>query len=300
MTKSKRATKASTPSAAAQPSVRAPYCNENLPWIEDAQKVAPKDARALSKLFFTQLRSLEEGSPEYQYARNTLIEMNTTLVRFVASRFRSRGCEGLEDIIQVGTIGLIKAINRFDLSRKTEFTSFAIPYILGEIKRYFRDATWAVHVPRRLQELRVDLAKASEQLAAVLDRRPTVKELAVQLDLSEEEITEGLIATNGYTAGPLDVSGDATDTGNINDRSRSYADIIGGCDPAMDLVEDVESLAPLLAELNARERRIIQLRFGQEMTQSQIGAELGLSQMHISRLLTRVLAQLRAGLLTDS
>ncbi|MER5664336.1 sigma-70 family RNA polymerase sigma factor, partial [Streptomyces mirabilis] len=120
---------------------------EELPWIEDAGNVAPRDARALSKVFFDQLQVLEEGTREYQYARNTLIEMNLSLVQFSARRFRNRGSGDMEDIVQVGTIGLIKAIDRFDLSREVEFTSFAIPYIVGEIKRFFRDTSWAVHVP---------------------------------------------------------------------------------------------------------------------------------------------------------
>ncbi|MEU2589255.1 sigma-70 family RNA polymerase sigma factor, partial [Streptomyces avermitilis] len=123
---------------------------EALPEIADPARVAPKDARQLSRLFFDQLAVLEEGTPEYQYARNTLIEMNVTLVRFAAARFRSRGQDEMEDIVQVGTIGLIKAIDRFELSREVEFTSFAVPYIVGEIKRFFRDTSWAVHVPRRL------------------------------------------------------------------------------------------------------------------------------------------------------
>ncbi len=136
-----------------------------LPRVEDPAKIAPKDARALGALFFEQLQVLEEGTHEYQYARNTLIEMNLSLVHFAAKRFRNRGSGEMEDIIQVGTIGLIKAIDRFELSREVEFTSFAIPYIVGEIKRFFRDSTWAVHVPRRLQELRVTLAKTREALA---------------------------------------------------------------------------------------------------------------------------------------
>lgn len=150
----------------------APACSTNtpdvtadLPWIEDGGKVAPKDARVLSRLFLDRLQVLEEGTREYQYARNTLIEMNLFLVTFAARRFRNRGSGDTEDIIQVGTIGLIKAIDRFDLSREAEFTSFAIPYIVGEIKRFFRDTTWAVHVPRRLQELRVSLARSREALA---------------------------------------------------------------------------------------------------------------------------------------
>jgi len=176
-----------------------------LPRIEDAGVIAPRDARRLSRLFFDRLQALDEGTPEHQYARNTLIEMNLSLVRFAAGRFRNRGSGDMEDIVQVGTIGLIKAIDRFDLAREVEFTSFAVPYIVGEIKRFFRDTTWAVHVPRRLQELRVDLAKAKEALAVELDRDPTVQELAGYLDLEKEEITEGLVAANGYTAGSLEM-----------------------------------------------------------------------------------------------
>ncbi|MFE4176715.1 SigB/SigF/SigG family RNA polymerase sigma factor [Streptomyces sp. NPDC056909] len=269
----------------------------DLPWIEDAGKVAPRDARSLSKVFFDRLQVLEEGTREYQYARNTLIEMNQSLVRFAASRFRNRGAGDMEDIVQVGTIGLIKAIDRFDLSREVEFTSFAVPYIVGEIKRFFRDTSWAVHVPRRLQELRVELARTKEELSLVLDRRPTVRELAEHLGLSDEEIIEGLVASNGYMAGSLDTPGGHDDG---SDDGPSYAESLGDRDPAMDLVEDLHALAPLLEELDDRDRRILRMRFGQEMTQSQIGVELGVSQMHVSRLLTRILTTLRTGMLTDA
>ncbi|MFE7789781.1 SigB/SigF/SigG family RNA polymerase sigma factor [Streptomyces sp. NPDC057460] len=269
----------------------------DLPWIEDAGKVAPKDARALSKLFLDQLQVLEEGTREYQYARNTLIEMNRSLVVFAANRFRNRGRGEMEDILQVGTVGLIKAIDRFDLSREVEFTSFAIPYIVGEIKRFFRDTSWAVHVPRRLQELRLELAKAKERLAVALDRQPSVHELAEYLDLSDDEINEGLVASNGYMAGSLDTPG-GNDDG--SDDGPTYAEILGDRDPAMELVEDLHTLAPLLEELDDRERHIVEMRFGQEMTQSQIGAELGVSQMHVSRLLARTLTKLRTGMLTDA
>ncbi|MFF9687863.1 SigB/SigF/SigG family RNA polymerase sigma factor [Streptomyces sp. NPDC014623] len=272
---------------------------DGLPWIEDAARIAPQDARELSKHFFDSLRVLEEGTPEYQYARNTLIEMNLSLVRFAAGRFRNRGSGDMEDIVQVGTIGLIKAIDRFDLSREVEFTSFAVPYIVGEIKRFFRDTTWSVHVPRRLQELRVDLAKAKETLAAGLDRDPTVKELAEHLGIGEEEVTEGLVAANGYTAGSLDIPADSTAPTGRATGARTYADVLGEPDPAMETVENLHTLAPLLGGLDARERRIIDMRFGQEMTQAQIGEELGISQMHVSRLLSRILRRLRDGMLTQ-
>ncbi|MFH8755894.1 RNA polymerase sigma factor SigF [Streptomyces atroolivaceus] len=268
-----------------------------LPWIEDAGKVAPQDARAMSKLFFDRLQVLEEGTHEYQYARNTLIEMNLSLVRFAASRFRNRGGDDTEDIIQVGTIGLIKAIDRFDLSREVEFATFAVPYIVGEIKRFFRDTTWSVHVPRRLQELRVELAKAKEQLSAELDRDPTVAELAVHLDLPEEEIIEGLVAANGYSAGSLDTPNADSESGS---EQRAYAELLGEDDPGMESVENLHTLAPLLRQLDDRERKIVRMRFGQEMTQAQIGAELGVSQMHVSRLLSRIVQRLREGMSVEA
>ncbi|MER8084953.1 RNA polymerase sigma factor SigF [Streptomyces sp. NPDC058316] len=270
-----------------------------LPWIEDAGKVAPADARELSRLFFERLQVLEEGTSAHQYARNTLIEMNLSLVRFAAGRFRHRGGGDMEDIVQVGTIGLIKAIDRFDLSREVEFTSFAVPYITGEIKRFFRDTSWAVHVPRRLQELRVDIARTRDSLAAELDRDPTVPELAEQLGLSEDEVTEGIVAANGYTAGSLDVPADPADVGRRKAPGRTFADVLGAPDPAMETVENLHALAPLLSDLDDRERRIIDMRFGHEMTQSQIGAELGISQMHVSRLISRILLKLRSGMFVE-
>ncbi|MFG2192939.1 RNA polymerase sigma factor SigF [Streptomyces sp. NPDC048639] len=267
--------------------------SEALPQVENPGAVAPRDARVLSKVFFDRLAALEEGTAEYQYARNTLIELNLNLVKFAARRFRDRA-EEREDVVQVGTIGLIKAIDRFDLTREVEFTSFALPYIRGEIKRYFRDTTWSVHVPRRLQELRYAIAKASEKLAHDQDRDPTPAELAEHLQLSEDEVREGLVAANGYTASSLDLHVDDGDEG-----SATYADCLGDLDPALDSVEDIEALKPLIAELDERERLLLQMRFGREMTQSQIGAELGLSQMHVSRLLTRTFRRLREGMLTQ-
>ncbi|MFD7530123.1 MULTISPECIES: SigB/SigF/SigG family RNA polymerase sigma factor [unclassified Streptomyces] len=271
-----------------------------LPWIEDAGRVAPCDARELSRLFFGRLQVLEEGTAAHQYARNTLIEMNLSLVRFAAGRFRHRGGGGdMEDIVQVGTIGLIKAIDRFELSREVEFTSFAVPYITGEIKRFFRDTTWAVHVPRRLQELRVDIARTKESLVTELDRDPTVPELAEQMGLSEDEVTEGIVAANGYAAGSLDMPADPSEAGRRHAPGRTFADVLGGPDPALETVENLHTLAPLLGCLDARERRIIDMRFGQEMTQAKIGAELGISQMHVSRLISRILRKLRNGMLVE-
>jgi len=238
-----------------------------LPLIDDATAVAPKDARVLSRLFFDRLQELEEGTQAYSYARNTLIEMNLALVHFAAARYRNRPATDREEIVQVGTIGLIKAIDRFDLSRETEFTTFAIPYIVGEMKRFFRDTSWAVHVPRRLQELRVELSKAKEHLSVLLDRDPTTAELSTFLEITEQEVLEGLVAANGYTAGSLDLPYSDSDGGSEGE-GRTLADTFGSCDPALELVENFHSLAPLIEKLPERDRRLLQMRFGEEMTQA--------------------------------
>ncbi|QNA78386.1 SigB/SigF/SigG family RNA polymerase sigma factor [Streptomyces sp. So13.3] len=198
-------------------------------------------------------------------------------------------------MLQVGTIGLIKAIDQFDLSREVEFTTFAIPYITGEIKRFFRDTSWAVHVPRRLQELRLELAKATEELATRLDRAPTTAELAELLGLTTEEVIEGLVASNGYTAGSLEMT-----TAEDDDHNGRPVDRLGDLDPALQGVENLHVLKPLMAQLGERDLRILQMRFGDEMTQAQIGVELGISQMHVSRLLTKVLDRLRQGMLAEA
>ncbi|MEU2225989.1 RNA polymerase sigma factor SigF [Streptomyces sp. NPDC018347] len=267
----------------------------SLPGIADPASVAPRDARALSRQFFRRLAELEEGTQEYQYARNTLIEMNMSLVRFAAGRFRGRG-DDMEDVVQTGMIGLIKAIDRFELSREVEFTSFALPYIVGEIKRFFRDTTWAVHVPRRLQELRVELAKAREELSSRLDRDPTVAELATLMNISEGEVVEAQLASNGYNSASLDaaLTGDGPEDG-----ESVLADFLGVEEEGMRLVEDLHALAPLMAELSDRDRQIIHLRFVEEATQAEIGERLGCSQMHVSRLIKRIITRLRQGMLDE-
>ncbi|MFE6030742.1 RNA polymerase sigma factor SigF [Streptomyces niveus] len=262
-----------------------------LPYVECPGDVAPKDAREISRIFFVRLAELEEGTHEHQYVRNTLIELNLALVRYAATRFRNRS-DQMEDIVQVGTIGLIKAIDRFELSREVEFATFAVPYIVGEIKRFFRDTSWAVHVPRRLQELRIDLAKATDELSQRLDRVPTTAELAEHLGLDENEIIEGVVASNGYTAGSIDMPSDDT-----AESSSPLSDRLGAPDAQLEAAENVQALKPLIDELDDREKWILQMRFGAEMTQSEIGQELGVSQMHVSRLLSRITGRLRDGLL---
>lgn len=202
-----------------------------LPDIPAYDEVAPADARALSKTLFERLESLEEGTHEHAYVRNTLVELNLALVKFAASRFRSRS-EPMEDIIQVGTIGLIKAIDRFDCERGVEFPTFAMPTVVGEIKRFFRDTSWSVRVPRRLQELRLALTKASDELSQKLDRSPTVGELAAVLGVSEEDVVDGLAVGNAYTASSLDSPAPEDDGG-----EGSLADRLGYEDTALEGVE---------------------------------------------------------------
>ncbi|MFD4393642.1 RNA polymerase sigma factor SigF [Kitasatospora sp. NPDC058478] len=256
----------------------------------DLREIAPADARELNKVLLRRLRTLEEGTKEYSYVRATLVETNLSLVRFAVRRFNSHR-EPQEDLLQVGAVGLIKAIDRFDPDLGVEFTTFAIPTVLGEIRRHFRDTTWAVHVPRRLQELRILLAKAQERLSQDLDRAPTVAELAEHLALSPEEVVEGLTAANAHTAGSLDLGGS-----NDDDAPGPLGDRLGEDDRDLALVDDLVALKPLIADLPERQRLILSMRFCEDMTQSQIGARLGLSQMHVSRLLSRTLRHLRDGL----
>ncbi|MER5863338.1 SigB/SigF/SigG family RNA polymerase sigma factor [Kitasatospora sp. NPDC002040] len=264
-----------------------------LAGLGELREVAPKDARDLSRVLLVRLASLEEGTREYSYVRGSLVELNLSLVRFVLRRFGAHR-DSMEDLMQVGAVGLVKAIDRFDLDQGVEFTTFAVPTILGEIRRHFRDTTWAVHVPRRLQELRLTLAKAQDALAQNLDRAPTVAELAAHVGLSQEEVIEGLTAANAHSTDSLDVP--AGDDG--GEGPGALAARFGATDGRFELVEDLVSLQPLVAALPERDRLILSMRFTEELTQSQIGERLGLSQMHVSRLLSRILTQLRKGLET--
>ncbi|WP_007518539.1 MULTISPECIES: RNA polymerase sigma factor SigF [Pseudofrankia] len=248
--------------------------------------------RARARLMFIRLVELPEGDSERSEIRDQLVRMHLPLVEYLARRFRNRG-EPLDDLVQVATIGLIKSVDRFDPERGVEFSTYATPTIVGEIKRHFRDKGWAIRVPRRLQELKLSLTKATSELSQSLGRSPTVAEIAAHLQMSEEEVLEGLESANAYSA----VSLDAPDSG--DDESPAVADTLGVQDESLEGVEYRESLKPLLEKLPPREKRILLLRFFGNMTQSQIATELGISQMHVSRLLARTLAQLRRGLLED-
>ncbi|WP_405670724.1 RNA polymerase sigma factor SigF [Streptomyces sp. NBC_01530] len=258
--------------------------------VQHATQHDPQD-RSAARAMFIELRELKDGSAEYAELRNRLVRMHLPLVEHLARRFRNRG-EPLDDLTQVATIGLIKSVDRFDPERGVEFSTYATPTVVGEIKRHFRDKGWAVRVPRRLQELRLSLTTATAELSQQHGRSPTVHELAEKLAISEEEVLEGLESANAYSTLSLDVP-------DTDDESPAVADTLGAEDEALEGVEYRESLKPLLEDLAPREKRILLLRFFGNMTQSQIAQEVGISQMHVSRLLARTLAQLREKLLVE-
>jgi RNA polymerase sigma-B factor len=226
----------------------------------------------------------EEGDLQ---AREQLIEQYMSLVRSLARRYSYRG-EQLDDLVQIGAIGLIKAIDRFDLSRGVELTTYATPNIIGEIKRHFRDRGWAVRVPRGLQELNVQLSKLVEQLSVELGRSPTIAELAESAGVEEENVLEALESGRAYSS--LSLSGGAsTEDGEEVDLLESLGDI----EPEYELSEDRAVLAPGFKALDSRERMILHLRFYEGLTQSQIADQIGISQMHVSRLIRRAVEKMR-------
>jgi RNA polymerase sigma-B factor len=247
------------------------------------------ERRRRERELLTELADLEPGDPLRAAVRDELVTMHLPLVQHLARRYRDRG-ESVDDLVQVGTVGLIKAVDRFDLSRDVEFSTYATPTILGEIKRHFRDRTWAVRVPRRMQELQAQVTARSDALTRTLHRAPTVRELAASLGVGEDDVLDAIEARHAYATGTIDDDDDAT---------APVASRLGLDDPAFEAIDDRETLRPLLAQLPERERRIILLRFFHHMSQSQIAEELGMSQMHVSRLLARSLAQLRNGMVAD-
>jgi RNA polymerase sigma-B factor len=226
-----------------------------------------------------------------RHARDQLITMYLPLVRSLARRYSSRG-EHFDDLVQVGSIGLIKAIDRFDLTRGVELTTYATPNIIGEIKRYFRDKGWSVRVPRGLQELNIRLNKVIDELVPKLQRSPTINEIAEAAGATPEEVLEALETSQAYNS----VSLQAAPNGESGDDETGLIDYMGTEEAAYDTMEDRTMLAPGFAKLDARERYILHLRFFEGLTQSQIAARVGISQMHVSRLIRRALEKLRANI----
>ena len=221
-------------------------------------------------------------------AREQLITMYLPLVRSLARRYASRG-EQFDDLVQVGAIGLIKAIDRFDLSRGVELTTYATPNIVGEIKRYFRDKGWSVRVPRGLQELNIRLNKVIDELVPKLQRSPTINELAEAANATPEQVLEALESSQAYNS----VSLQASPNGEGGEDDAGLIDYLGGEEEAYGTMEDRTTLAPGFVKLDKRERYILHLRFFEGLTQSQIAERVGISQMHVSRLIRRSLEKLR-------
>jgi RNA polymerase sigma-B factor len=226
-------------------------------------------------------------------AREQLIEQYMSLVRSLARRYSYRG-EQLEDLVQIGAIGLIKAIDRFDLERGVELTTYATPNIIGEIKRHFRDKGWSVRVPRGLQELNVQLSRLVEQLTVQLSRSPTIPELAKAAGVEEELVLEALESGRAYTSLSLSAGG-----GGGDDDDLDPLESIGTEEHQYEVSEDRAVLAPGFKVLDARERKILQLRFFEGLTQSQIAQQIGISQMHVSRLIRRSLEKIRETIAED-
>lgn len=237
-----------------------------------------------------QLAGLPAGGVERDRLRERIIHRCLPLAENIARRYGGRG-ESREDLVQTARVGLLNAVERFDPASGTDFLAFAVPTIMGEVKRYFRDSGWAMHVPRRLKESRAQVSAATADLSQRMGRAPTPSELAGELGIDRDEVVQSLIAAQCYRTRSLDAP-----TTSDSDAGPSLLDGIGGTDSGIDAVEFREALRPLVAKLPPREREILTMRFFGAQTQTQIAQRLGISQMHVSRLLTRSLATLRAGL----
>lgn len=235
---------------------------------------------------FRELATTSEGSPGHVRQREKIVERCLPLADHIARRFDGRG-EPREDLVQVARVGLVNAVNRFDVEAGSDFVSFAVPTIMGEVRRHFRDNSWSVKVPRRLKELHLRLGAATAELSQRLGRAPTASELAHELDMDREEVVEGLIAGSSYNTLSIDSGGGG------DEEAPAIVDTLGDLDMGLDQIDNRESLRPLLASLPERERTVLVLRFFESMTQTQIAERVGISQMHVSRLLAKSLARLR-------
>jgi RNA polymerase sigma-B factor len=237
--------------------------------------------------------NLPAGHPDRVTLRARSIEAGLPLARRLAGSYRGRG-EPVDDLYQVAALALIKAVDGYDPDRQTAFTTYAVPTILGALKRHFRDSTWRIRVPRSIHNLAVSLAPATAALAQHLGRTPTTREIAAHLGATDEDLALAVNAWHAHSPASLD----APTPGDGPDRS-PLSDLIGAVDTRFDAVTDLHVLRPLLAALPVQQRRILAMRFFDNMTQAQIAARIGVSQMHISRLLLRALTRLRTGMLAE-
>jgi RNA polymerase sigma-B factor len=234
---------------------------------------------------FRDLEDLPESSAQFQRQRDRIVERCLPLADHIARRFDGRG-EQRDDLVQVARVGLVNAVIRFDVHAGSDFVSFAVPTIMGEVRRHFRDNSWSVKVPRRLKELHLRLGAATADLSQRLGRAPTATELAAELEMDRDEVIEGLVAGSSYNTLSIDSGGGGED-------APAIADTLGDVDASLDQIENREALRPLLAVLPERERTVLLLRFFESLTQTQIAERVGISQMHVSRLLAKSLARLR-------
>ncbi|MGV9878690.1 RNA polymerase sigma factor SigF [Streptomyces sp. NPDC003006] len=242
---------------------------------------------------FARLVELDEG-PERDALRQEIVQAWLPMAQRLAGRFRNRG-ESLDDLRQVAALGLVKAVDRYDPRRGTAFESYAVPTVTGEIKRHFRDHMWTLHVPRRVQDLRNRVRFARQDLSqTVSGRAPTTAEIAEHAHMSVEDAKTGLEALDSFTALSLDAELPGSEDG------YSLSDALGGADPALDIVVDREAVKPRIAQLPERERTILYMRFFGDMTQSRIADEMGISQMHVSRLISRCCDRLRDQVMRDA
>jgi len=243
--------------------------------------------RAEARAALIRLSRLPAEDPEHEGLREHVIGEYMSYARYVAGRFRRRG-ETLQDLEQVAYVGLVKAVDNYDPDYGTTFLTYATPMIAGEIRRHFRDATWEVHVPRHMQEVSAAVRAAETELTQILGGPPTVEDIAARLDLPVDEVVDAYDAAAAYHAASLDVQVQTSDgTG------ATLGELLGADDPGIQKVVDREALKPLLARLTPREKRILLMRFFRTMSQAQIGAELGVSQMQVSRLLAQILGRLQ-------
>jgi RNA polymerase sigma-B factor len=257
---------------------------ETKPEVQETKSSRSGDYDHLAPLF-AELAGTPAG-PKRETLRDRLVTEHLPVAQHIARRFGHRG-EPHEDLVQVATVGLINAVDRFDPERGSDFLSFAVPTIMGEVRKYFRDSSWSVRMPRRLKELHLAINAGTSRLSQSLGRAPTPSELAEHLGMSREEIHEGLAAGNAYQSASLD------DMLMSEDSSISLGSTIGEEDPEIAMIEQREALHPLLEKLPERERKIVIMRFFGNMTQTQIAQKVGISQMHVSRLLAKTLRQLR-------
>jgi RNA polymerase sigma-B factor len=239
---------------------------------------------------FTEFAGLSEDHPRRAQLRDELVTGHLPVAMHIARRFAHRG-EPQEDLQQVATVGLINAVDRFEPDRGSDFLSYAVPTITGEVRRHFRDQAWSMRVPRRLKDLHVSIGTAVSELSQRLGRAPRPSEIAAHLQCSTEDVLEGLEAATAYRSASLDEVLTEESTG-----GQTTADTLGEADAALDQVEYREAVRPLLESLPERERTILMLRFFGNLTQTQIAEKVGISQMHVSRLLAQTLAKLRDGL----